>query len=136
LRSRNIKPGFFKNEILGTLEPLVGLTFAGLWTLADKRGRLEDRPIRIKGELFPYLDSVDVNGYFTVLEREGFIALRRRWRRTDSSSEIRGASPFLVGQILSRSLPDHLGEHRMPEGGVGQATPFLRAATGLYAGVS
>jgi len=74
LRSRNIKPGFFKNEILGTLDPLIGLTFAGLWTLADKRGRFEDRPIRIKGELFPYRDNVDVNGYLTVLEREGFIA--------------------------------------------------------------
>lgn len=74
MRSRNIKPGFFKNEILGTLDPLIGLTFAGLWTLADKRGRLEDRPIRIKGELFPYRDNVDANGYLTVLEREGFIA--------------------------------------------------------------
>lgn len=73
MRSRNIKPGFFKNEILGTLDPIIALTYAGLWTLADKRGRLEDRPIRIKGELFPYRDNVDVNGYLTVLEREGFI---------------------------------------------------------------
>jgi hypothetical protein len=73
MRSRNIKPGFFKNEILGMLDPLIQLTFEGLWMLADKRGRLEDRPIRIKGELFPYREGVDVNGYLTVLEREGFI---------------------------------------------------------------
>lgn len=73
MRSRNVKTGFFKNEILGTVDPLIQLLFVGLWQLADKRGRLEDRPIRIKGEVFPYRDNVDVDGYLTVLEREGFI---------------------------------------------------------------
>lgn len=72
-RARNIKPGLFKNEVLGTLDPFVTLLFAGLWTLADKSGILEDRPLRIKAELFPYRDGFDINGYLTVLEREGFI---------------------------------------------------------------
>jgi hypothetical protein len=72
-RARNIKPSFFTNEILGTLDPMVSLTFAGLWCLADKDGILEDRPIRIKGELFPYRDGLDVNGYLTVLQLHGFI---------------------------------------------------------------
>jgi hypothetical protein len=72
-RARNIKPGFFKNEILGTLDPFVALLFAGLWTLADKSGILEDRPLRIKAELFPYRDGFDINGYLTVLEQEGFL---------------------------------------------------------------
>ena len=72
-RARNIKPGFFKNEVLGTADPFVSLLFAGLWTLADKSGILEDRPLRIKAELFPYRDNFDINGYLTVLEREGFI---------------------------------------------------------------
>jgi hypothetical protein len=44
-----------------------------LWCLADKEGILEDRPLRIKAELFPYRENLDVNGYLTVLQRLGFI---------------------------------------------------------------
>ena len=73
MRARNLKPGVFKNEILGQADPLVTLLFEGLWCLADKAGRLEDRPLRIKGELFPYREGLDVNGYLTDLERWGFI---------------------------------------------------------------
>lgn len=72
-RARNIKPAFFTNELLGTEDPIIALTFAGLWCLADKVGILEDRPLRIKAELFPYRDSLDVNGYLSVLARLGFI---------------------------------------------------------------
>ena len=59
-RSRNIKPGFFKNEDLAQVPFAARLLFAGLWCLADREGRLEDRPLRIKGELFPY-EQVDVD---------------------------------------------------------------------------
>lgn len=72
-RARNIKPSFFTNELLGTEDPMVSLTFLGLWCLADKVGILEDRPLRIKAELFPYRDSLDVNSYLSVLARLGFI---------------------------------------------------------------
>ena len=68
-RARNIKPSFFTNEDIGTSDPFVGLLFIGLWCLADKDGRLEDRPLRIKAELFPYREKLDCNGYLTVLER-------------------------------------------------------------------
>jgi hypothetical protein len=81
-RARNIKPGFFKNEVLGTQDPILMLLFAGLWTLADKRGRLEDRPLRIKAELFPYRVELDINRYLTDLERLGFI---RRYSAGDLS---------------------------------------------------
>ncbi|WP_139236722.1 hypothetical protein [Rugamonas rubra] len=40
--------------------------------LADREGRLEDRPKRIKGELLPY-DSVDVEPLLIELELHGFI---------------------------------------------------------------
>ena len=73
MRSRNIKPGFFKNEILGQADPLLGILFAGLWCIADKEGRLEDRPLRIKAEVFPYRDGLDINRYLTDLSRLGFI---------------------------------------------------------------
>lgn len=71
-RARNIKPGFFKNEDLAECTPFARLCFAGLWTMADREGRLEDRPKRIKGELFPY-DSVEVEPLLEELARWGFI---------------------------------------------------------------
>jgi hypothetical protein len=72
-RARNVKPALFKNELLGIEDPMITLLFISLWTLADRSGRLEDRPLRIKAETFPYRDGVDVNGYLTVLQRLGFI---------------------------------------------------------------
>lgn len=57
MRARNIKPGFFKNEILGAANPLYSIVFQGLWCLADKAGRLEDRPLRIHAEINPYRDG-------------------------------------------------------------------------------
>lgn len=59
-RKRDLRPGFFKNEYLAALPFETRLLFAGLWTLADKAGRLEDRPGKIKMEIFP-ADWVDVN---------------------------------------------------------------------------
>lgn len=72
-RSRNIKPGLFKNEVLGVADPLYTLTFQGLWLMADREGRLEDRPLRIKGETFPYRDGIDMNAVLDWLHNEGFI---------------------------------------------------------------
>lgn len=72
-RARNIKPGFFKNELLGQADPLLSLLFISLWTLADREGRLEDRPLRIKAETFPYREVSDFNGYLTQLEQLAFI---------------------------------------------------------------
>tara|TARA_R110000737_G_scaffold271423_2_gene278492 strand:- start:1033 stop:1824 length:792 start_codon:yes stop_codon:yes gene_type:complete len=56
-RSRNIKPGLFDNEILGEADPIYTVLFAGLWTLADREGRLEDRPARIKKNILGYRDA-------------------------------------------------------------------------------
>lgn len=71
-RSRNIKPGFFTNDRLCELEPLARLLFAGLWTLADREGRLEDRPKRIKAEVLPY-DHCDAEELLQSLHDAGFI---------------------------------------------------------------
>jgi hypothetical protein len=71
-RSRNIKPGFFSNEVLAECGVWARLCFAGLWTLADREGRLEDRPKRIKGDLFRF-DSVEVEPLLTELAEHGFL---------------------------------------------------------------
>lgn len=71
-RARNIKPGFFKNEVLVGLPFEYRLLFIGLWTVADRDGRFEDRPVRIKMEIFPG-DNVDVDAGLSSLESGGFI---------------------------------------------------------------
>ena len=53
MRARNLKPGFFINEFLLECEPLARLLFAGLWCMADRDGRLEDRPKKIKTAILP-----------------------------------------------------------------------------------
>lgn len=55
-----MKPSFFKNENLATLSPLNRLLLPALWCMADREGRLEDRPLRIKAEAFPY-DACDID---------------------------------------------------------------------------
>jgi len=59
-RIRYIKPGFFCDEDLADCSPWARLLFAGLWGIADKAGRLEDRPRRIAAAVFPYDRDVDV----------------------------------------------------------------------------
>jgi len=96
-RARNIKPGFFKNEDLGTADPFVSLLFAGLWTLADKAGILEDRPLRIKAELFPYRDNFDINRYLTVLLSFGLI---HRY-------EVNGTKLIQIAKFKEHQNPHH-----------------------------
>lgn len=60
MRSRGIKPSFFTDEDVVQLSPWARLLFVGLWCAADREGRLEDRPVQLKIQLFP-CDDVDVN---------------------------------------------------------------------------
>lgn len=71
-RARNIKPAFFTNEELVELPMSDRLLFIGLWTLADREGRLEDRPKRIKMSLFP-ADDINVDEALSRLREVGFI---------------------------------------------------------------
>lgn len=71
-RTRSIRPGFFTNDALCKLPPLTRLLFAGLWTVADRDGRLLDRPAKLKAELFPY-DHISVERGLQQLHAAGFI---------------------------------------------------------------
>lgn len=72
MRSRNIKPGFFKNAELAQLPAVARLLFIGLWCMADREGRLLDRPMQIKLEVLP-IDEVDINELLTGLEKNNFL---------------------------------------------------------------
>jgi hypothetical protein len=71
-RARNIKPGFFRNADLVELPVETRLLFIGLWGLADREGRMEDRPKQIKMEVYP-ADSFDVDFMLAQLHVTGFI---------------------------------------------------------------
>lgn len=74
-RSRIIKPSLFKNEVLGVADPLLTILFEGLWMLADQNGVLEERPARIKAEIFPYRDisKKEMTQMLVWLAKNGFI---------------------------------------------------------------
>lgn len=74
MRARNIKPGLFTNEILGTAPEVNTLLFAGLWCIADRDGRLEDRPARIHSQILPYRPTAKVEQILAWLHSEGFIS--------------------------------------------------------------
>lgn len=53
-RARNIKPGFFESEDPAKVGYPQRLLWIALWTLADREGRLEYRPARIKKYAFGF----------------------------------------------------------------------------------
>jgi len=74
-RSRNIKPGFFESEQLGRCPFGARLLFAALWTLADREGKLEERPMKFRSYAFPYDSTAveDVMEWLAFLDRESLI---------------------------------------------------------------
>jgi len=72
-RARGIKPGFFRNADLVELPFESRLLFIGLWTIADRAGRLEDRPKQIKMEIFP-ADDIDCDAAIQSLANIGMVA--------------------------------------------------------------
>jgi len=72
-RARSIKPSLMANEELAALDPLTRLLFPYLWMLADREGRLEDRPRRIGAVALPYDQCADVHQMLEDLQLAGFI---------------------------------------------------------------
>lgn len=57
-RQRTLHPDFFTDERVVAVSAFARLMFQGLWCLADREGRLEDKPLQLKMRLFP-ADAVD-----------------------------------------------------------------------------
>ena len=96
MRARNIKPGFFGNEEIAELPPETRLLFIGLWLMADREGRLEDRPRRIKMHVFP-ADSYDVDPMLTSLHNAGLIV----------RYEVAGENYIEIPKFLEHQRPHH-----------------------------
>jgi hypothetical protein len=71
-RIRSIKPAFFTSEDISDVTIPARLLFIGLWTEADKLGRLECRPKQLKARLFPH-DVIRVEPLLEELESCGLI---------------------------------------------------------------
>lgn len=96
MRARNIKPGFWKNEDLVELPFEHRLLFVGLWMLADREGRLEDRPKRIKMELFP-CDNVNVDAGLEDLTSMGLL----------ERYDYQGVKVILITKFAEHQSPHH-----------------------------
>lgn len=94
-RARNLKPGLLKNEVLGVADPLYTILFEGLWILADRDGKLEDRPLKIRGEVFPYREGLDMNAMLDWLQTNEFI---QRY-------EVKGKRYILVTEFKKHQNP-------------------------------
>ena len=71
-RIRTVKPDLFMHEELAELPIICRYLFIGMFTQADRRGRMEDRPKRLKACLLPY-DDVDFDALLDELQAGGFI---------------------------------------------------------------
>jgi hypothetical protein len=68
-RIRYLKPDFFKDEDIKELPFEARLFYQGLWIQADREGRGEDRPERLKIEIMPY-DDVDAEQIMQLLAQQ------------------------------------------------------------------
>lgn len=98
-RSRWLRPGYFKSEELADLDFADRYCFAGLWLLADREGRLENRPRQIKVYILPY-DDLDVSKILQRLHEKGIITLY----------EIDGMGIIQVNNFLEHQRPHHKEE--------------------------
>lgn len=60
-RIRTLKPEFFLSETVGSVSLGARLLFAGLWTVADREGRLRWQPRKLKAQIFPYDDALELH---------------------------------------------------------------------------
>jgi hypothetical protein len=140
-RSRNIKPGFFTNEDLVELDFATRLLFAGLWTVADKSGRLQDRPKKIKIDVFP-ADNLDVDAMLQTLHVSGFIVRYevngsryvqiKNWAKHQNPHHTEKASdiPEYNGALTVKE-PEKQGESRNQDGGNPADSGFLIPDSGF-----
>ena len=71
-RIRSIKPDFFLDPDLAELDHKARLAFIGLWCHADKSGRLEDEPKKLKVLIFPY-ELIDMDKTLAQLSIKPFV---------------------------------------------------------------
>jgi len=124
-RSRVIKSQFFVNQVLGELPPLARLLFIGLWTIADRDGRLKNRVKTIKVQVLPF-DSCHINVLLTSLEDAKLIT---RYMAIDNTPCIQINNWFENQKIHPREKSNNLEPLEKAGKLNGSAAPFRGPAT-------
>jgi hypothetical protein len=92
-RKRHISPDYFTHVELFEAEQAeqlpLRLAYAGLWCVADRRGRFEWKPRALKLDVLPF-DALDFDKILAALERHGFI------RRYEVSGRVYGDIPTFL----------------------------------------
>lgn len=111
-RTRLMPVEWAKDEVLADCNPLARLLFFYLHQIADRSGRLEDRPKRIGVECLPY-DRVDIERLLGDLEAHGLIARYQvdGERYIAIPSFLRHQAPHLREKVSTiPPIPQSLGE--------------------------
>ena len=94
-RIRTIKPELFFDEELAKLDARIRLFFIGLFCQADKGGKMEDRPDRIKATIFPY-QRFDAD-----------LALNKLSPKFVTRYELNGKKYLKINSFLKHQRPHH-----------------------------
>lgn len=95
-RIRTIKPDFFIDDKVGELTVIARLLFVGLWCLADREGRLEDNPKKIKVQILPY-DKTDCDAVLDEIAGKEMIV----------RYEVEGKNFIQINNFLKHQRPHH-----------------------------
>lgn len=122
-RIRSIKPEFFIDEDLQDLEAsnlgaYCMLVFAGLWAIADREGRFEWRPRKLRLSILPYIDF-DLSNTMDVLLEHGYLI-----RYEVEEKQYGAIKNWSRHQIVSRDEPPS----EIPSSD-GLITPYFRPLT-------
>lgn len=113
-RARTIKPGYFTNDLLAECDPLARILFAGLWTVADRDGRMVCRPARIKAQVLPY-DDCDIDELLWQLQRRRFVVIYEvngvRYLQIEGFARHQNPHP----REVSESIPEPTAESEVME---------------------
>lgn len=128
MRIRTIKPDFFKDEDLAEIPHKARLLALGLLCLADGHGRLEDRPRKIRAEVFPY-EAGSIEDDLQALHDIGFII-----RYSADGKNVIQVRNFRVHQRISGKEASF--ESNFPErGSNGEATVKQRGSNDCFTNV-
>jgi len=72
-RIRTIKPDFFYSEQVAGVSHAARLLFIGLWTIADRAGRLQWAPRKLRAQLFPYEEALLIHPLAEELTSAGLL---------------------------------------------------------------
>lgn len=131
-RIRTIKPSFFESPTVARLPHRARLTFVGLWTYVDDKGRGFDDARLVKAAVWPLDDDVAPTDVADDLDRIEAEQLIERWHEAELGRDLLRVRSFLEHQRINRAtvskLPPSPEESRTAPGGLTEPDVSTHAA--------